>query len=132
VGGDFNWGTSYDWVVADASNWLFAGTGLKNGDRLPGLVGYEYDKVSPVSPIPPGTHVLSSSPVHDIAQNRDDVSNATVYTARNGAQVFNAATIQWSWGLDEYGDHNVVSASAQKITKNILLNFLTVASTPQP
>ncbi len=96
--GDFNWGTSYDWVVADASNWVFANTGLKNGDHLPGLVGYEYDNVSRSAPIPAGTSVLSSSHVHDIAQNRDDVSNATVYTARSGARVFNAATIQWSWG----------------------------------
>ncbi len=127
--GDFNWGTSYDWVVADASNWVFANTGLKNGDHLPGLVGYEYDNVSRSgAPIPAGTSVLSSSHVHDIAQNRDDVSNATVYTARSGARVFNAATMQWSWGLDGYGNHNVVNPGVQKITRNILVNFLTVPS----
>jgi hypothetical protein len=124
--GDFNWGTSYDWVVADASNWVFAHTGLKNGDHLPGLVGYEYDNVSRSTPIPAGISVLSSSHVHDIAQNRDDVSNATVYTAQSGARVFNAATIQWSWGLDNYGSHNVINPGVQKITRNILVNFLTI------
>ncbi len=124
--GDFNWGTSYDWVVADASSWVFANTGLKKGDHLPGLVGYEYDNVSRNAPIPVGTDILSSSHVHDIAQNKDDVSNATVYTVPGGARVFNAATIQWSWGLDDYGDHHVVNSGAQKITQNVLVNFLTV------
>ncbi len=126
--GSFNWGTNYDWVVADASNWVFANTGLKNGDHLPGLVGYEYDNVSRSTPMPAGTDVLSSSHVHDIAQNRDDVSSATVYTAPGGARVFNAATIQWSWGLDDYGNHNVVNPGVQKITRNVLVNFLTVLS----
>ena len=130
--GDFNWGTSYDWIVADAANWIFAASGLKNGDHLPGLVGYEYDKVYPNFPVPQGDSILSSSPVHNIINNGFDMSNATVYTAQSGARVFDAGTIQWSWGLDGYGGHNVVNASAQKITKNILLNFLTVPSRPQP
>jgi hypothetical protein len=142
--GDFNWGTSYDWVVSDSSNWVFSNTGLKNGDHLPGLVGYEYDNVSRSAPIPAGTSLLSSSPVQDVAQGRDDVADATVYTAGNGARVFNdvanatvytagsgarvfnASTIQWSWGLDGYGHHDVVNPGAQKITRNVLVNFLTV------
>jgi hypothetical protein len=65
------------------------------------------------------------------ATKSDDVSNATIYTARSGARVFNAATIQWSWGLDGFGNHNLVNPSAQKITQNILANFLTVPSIPQ-
>ena len=30
-------------VVANASHWVFNGTGLSNGDVLPGLLGYEVD-----------------------------------------------------------------------------------------
>src|SRR2546421_4249088 len=52
----------FPWVVADASSWVFAGTGLKNGDSLPGLVGYEYDKVDPNFPVPQGLEILASSP----------------------------------------------------------------------
>ncbi len=121
--------TRYDWVIADASSWVFNGTGLTNGDRLPGLVGYEYDKVSVSYPEPPGLDILASSPVHDIGTNRDDVSNATIYTAQSGAEVFDAGTIHWSWGLDSFnradGHANIVSQAAQKITDNILQNFLT-------
>jgi hypothetical protein len=122
------------WVVKDASSWVFAGTGLKNGDGLPGLVGYEYDRVYQEYPVPPGDDILSSSPVRDI-NNSPDVSNATLYTATSGARVFDAATMQWSWGLDNsttfYATNNFVNRAAQKITENILQNFLTVGSKTQ-
>ncbi len=124
----------FPWVVKDASSWVFAGSGLKDGDGLPGLVGYEYDKVFHNSPVPPGDDILSASPVRDI-NNDPDVSNATLYTATSGARVFDAATIQWSWGLDHsttyYTTPNFVNKAAQKITENILQNFLTIGSKAQ-
>lgn len=124
----------FPWIVKDASSWVFAGTGLKNGDGLPGLVGYEYDRVYQDYPLPPGDNILSSSPVTDINKNQD-VSNATLNTAKSGARVFDAATMQWSWGLDNsttfYATNNFVNKAAQKITENILQNFLTVGGKPQ-
>ena len=50
-------------VVADASSWLLAGTGLKVGDKLAGLVGSEYDQVTPSAPTPRPIEVLFHSPV---------------------------------------------------------------------
>jgi hypothetical protein len=121
--------TKYDWMIADASNWIFNGTGLTNGDRLPGLVGYEYDTVYASYPEPPGLDILASSPIHGLGTNMENVSNATIYTALSGAEVFDAGTIHWSWGLDSSnsadGHANVVSQAAQIITANLLQNFLT-------
>ena len=37
---------SADWVVADASAWMFEGSGFTNGERVPGMVGNEYDRVT--------------------------------------------------------------------------------------
>ena len=130
VGGYYDWSTSYAWVIADASSWVFQGTGLRKGDRLPGLVGYEYDKVFANYPKPPGLDILASSRVlHNLETNMDDVSNATIYTAQSGAEVFDAGSIHWSWGLDSVnladGHTNVVSQAAQKVTENILQKFLT-------
>ena len=34
-------------VVTNASNWVFAGTGLANGNSLSGLQGYEADQIYP-------------------------------------------------------------------------------------
>jgi hypothetical protein len=63
-----------DLVVFNASHWIFRGTGLINGDHLPGLLGYEADRsfgggpanlirlcVSPVSNPPLAAGLLSSS-----------------------------------------------------------------------
>ena len=109
----------YPLVVADASNWIFAGTNLKNGDLIGDIVGYEYDKVNPHYLTPPGDQIIATSPV----------SNSTVYTTQSGARVFDGGSIEWSWGLDPYnlGYHhkNVVSSAVQQITQNILQNFLT-------
>lgn len=127
----------FPWVVADASSWVFAGTGLKNGDGLPGLVGYEYDRVDPDYPLPRGVEILAASPVVNEINGKQDTANATLYTATSGAQVFNAGTFEWSWGLDNSSSiekfwspgnksphPSLVNKAAQKITANILENFL--------
>ena len=31
-----------DWICANSHHWLFAGTGMKKGEGIPGLVGWEY------------------------------------------------------------------------------------------
>jgi sugar lactone lactonase YvrE len=49
-------------VVADAASWTLEGTGLANGDVLPGLLGYEFDVVGDNGLTPPGTHVVMDSP----------------------------------------------------------------------
>ena len=135
----------YSWVVADASNWVFAGTRLKNGDNLPGLIGYEYDKVDTGYPVPPGVDILSSSPVVSDITHGQDISNSTLYTATSGARVFNAGTFEWSWGLDNNSSiekdwspgnnsphPSLVNKAAQRITSNILQNFLRKgSSTPK-
>ncbi len=115
----------FPWVVADASRWVFAGTGLKDGNSLLGLVGSEYDKVDRSYPASPNLDILSASPVINHLKQHD-VANATLYTAPSGARVFDAGTFQWSWGLDPSSSINktkVVSSSVKKITDNILENF---------
>lgn len=115
------------WVVADASNWVMSGTGLRNGDSIPGIVGYEFDAVSSTAPQPPGVDVIAASPVTDDS-GAHDIANTTVYTAASGATVFNAGTIWWPWGLDGFNqaDHHtrVVSPYIQRITLNVLSRFL--------
>jgi hypothetical protein len=124
----------FAWVVADPSSWVFAGTGLKKGDKLPGLVGYEYDKVFSTFPQPAGLAVLSASPVVNV-DKMHEISNSTLYTAASGARVFNAGTIRWSWGLDDSSSAEtgpgLVNKAAQRITANILDNFR-VAGKPSP
>ena len=122
-----------DMVVTDVSNFVFQGTGLQNGDHMPGLVGYEADVVFPGLG-PAGTNIIASSPYIDPKSNFQGISNMTYYTASSGATVVATGSNQWSWGLDDYNaaTHHTVytNASAQQSTRNILAQFGATPGTP--
>jgi hypothetical protein len=123
---------SYAYVVQNASNWVYAGTGFVNGSSVPGIVGYEYDKVWNNGATPAGLTILSNSHVVGCCEGSGNSdSNSSIYTAASGAQVFASGTIQWSWGLDNYSA-SYANAGIQRTTANILNNFISGASTPAP
>jgi hypothetical protein len=104
--------TAYPWIVASSYAWPYDGTGLKDGDAIPGIVGYETDRTDAATP--PETLVLAHSPVVDVF-GRSDVQEAAVRDV-GGAFVFGAGTIEWSWGLAKPG---VADARVQRITENV-------------
>ncbi|MBA2286472.1 MAG: choice-of-anchor D domain-containing protein [Ktedonobacteraceae bacterium] len=114
---------SYPFVVQNASSWVYAGTGFVNGSSVPGIVGYEYDKVYNNGATPPGLVILGNSPVVACCGLGNSHANATLYTAPSGARVFAAGTIEWSWGLDNSQGNTSANAGIQKTTANILNNF---------
>ena len=119
-----------DIVVSNARHWVFAGTGLNDGDRLPGLLGYEVDAM--YDDPPAGIVRLAHSPFVEGARTR--YADMTIYTAPSGALVFATGSMQWNWGLDGYNApewHPLrVSAPAQQITRNILTRMLSTHPTP--
>jgi len=52
-----------DWVVGDTSMWVFAGSGFRDGEKVPHMVGNEYDRVNASVPTPGNIQVLAHSPV---------------------------------------------------------------------
>lgn len=88
-----------DMVIAQADNWVFAGTGLKDGDKLPGVVGNEYDRVTPERPTPATIEVLAHSPV--TCKGKKSFADASYYTAPSGAGVFDAGTFWWIPALSD-------------------------------
>ena len=48
--------------LADASSWVFAGTGLHNGDHIPSLIQREADHVDTRFPTPDNVQILLHSP----------------------------------------------------------------------
>lgn len=120
---------SGDWIVTEEKNWLFAGTGMKNGDRIRGLVGWEFHgdpaKID-------GLEVVASGPTLN-GRERSATFTATVYPGPKGNQVFNASTIFWSEGLSappghipphsHYGRPQGPDKRVQKITANLLERF---------
>ena len=110
-------------IVQNASHWVYTGTGWSNGTSVPGIVGYEYDHYFGGASAPVGVTVLSNTPVINTENNQPDTANSTIYRAASGAWVYAAGTIQWSWGLDNFGGTTFVNPGIQKVTSNILGAF---------
>lgn len=99
-----------DWVVQNSDHWLYAGTGLRDGDRITNLVGQEFDTFSPEF-APPGTIILALGLVDAAGVDPNEtegvpgpaIHTATIYTADSGATVVAAGTFQWSWAIDTFG-----------------------------
>ena len=104
-----------DWVVSDASWWGYAGTGLRDGDRLPDLVGPESDRVYPSADRPAPMDVVAYTRLscggHETAQTGVYWSNPA------GAGVFAAGTMDWRAADDPVG------RTVATITDNVLRAF---------
>ena len=125
-----------DIIVSNASHWVFAGTGLNNGDALRGLLGYEVDAIYGGGPVT--LERLAHSPFVDRGDpkaTRTRYADMTIYTAGGGALVFAAGSIQWSWGLDDYNAPAWrtprASAAAQQITRTVLGRMLQGRAAPR-
>ncbi len=110
-----------DIVVSNASSWVFEGTGLKNGDHLPGLLGYEVDRSFGHSPA--GTQTLAHSPYPFRGATR--FSDMTLYTTPSGSIVFAAGTMQWGWGLVDPGidGKKFDNPAGRRATRNLRRHF---------
>jgi hypothetical protein len=111
-----------DMVVIAASDWVFSGTGLRNGEHLAGVVGSEYDRYDPAYPHPPNVDILTHSPLS--CGGHFDYSDATYYSAASGAGVFASGTIGWIPDLQAgCGSRRCPGPDLIRITQNLLAAF---------
>ena len=121
-----------DWTCINQKHWLFEGTGMKNGDSIKGLVGWEHHG-PPLAEIA-GLEVLARGPVYSRNRPQNVEYTATMFPGPKGNLVFNAATIWWSDGLSEPPGYLRPSAHGgtppgpdprvQQMTKNLFARFL--------
>jgi len=78
-------GANADLVVVDAAAWVFQGTGLVDGQHLPGVVQGEYDRYEPGLGGPDDVMILAHSPVANRGPGR--FSDMTYYSAPGGGGV---------------------------------------------
>ena len=86
-----------DWIVTKPDHWIFEGTGMKKGDRIPGLIGWEYHGDPPSRSAGPGDPRRGNRLPGGV---RPQHWTATIYPGPKGNFVFNASTIFWSQGLE--------------------------------
>ena len=110
------------YVVTNSSNWVYANTGLKDGDAVSSLVGYEADRYIATYPAAAANQVLlSRSPFS--SPNGPDYANSSIYQAPSSAWVFATGTMSWSWALDNFGTTNQTDPRIQQMTTNVLNAF---------
>jgi N,N-dimethylformamidase len=115
--------TAAPYMTLDESHWVFAGTGLRNGDlfghktlheRIPGgASGHETDKRSAFSPA--GTILLAKGTNPD-----DGGSEMVIHETDHAGAVFSVGSITWVSAL-------LVDDSVSRITLNVLRHFLSKA-----
>ncbi len=121
---------SDDWRVSDSESWLFEGTSMKNGDGIPGLVGWEFH--GDPAPIP-GLKIVAEG--HAINAGGETAHwTSTLYPGKKGNWVFNASTIWWAQGLStppghmlpysHFGRPHGPDERVQRITRNLFERFL--------
>lgn len=119
-----------DWICTRPEHWIFEGTGMKQGEAIPGLVGWEFHG-DPADL--PGLEVIAegtawSGGVHPAHWT------ATVHPGPRDNWVFNASTIFWAQGLDSPPGHILPwshwsrphgpDPRVQQITRNFLKRVL--------
>lgn len=117
---------SADWIVSKHDHWIFNGMGMRNGDRIPGLVGWEHHGDPAAIP---GLEVVATGTTIN-SGGAESTYAATVYPGGKGNWVFNAATIYWAIGLSNppgvatpyshFGRPHGVDERVQRITLNFL------------
>jgi hypothetical protein len=112
-----------DMVVADGSNWVFAGTGLGSNAHIPLGVEMEYDSIHEPAPTPMNIQILAHSPVFCGGVN--DFADMTYYTTHSHAGVLDVGSQGWV-DLLQCGapvDSTTCDTNAVRITQNILTAF---------
>jgi hypothetical protein len=115
-----------DWVITQADHWIFEGTGVKNQDSIPGLIGWEYHgKPAAI----PGLEVVAGGTAWQGGVNAQQWT-ATIYPGPKNNFVFNASTIFWAQGLSSPPGHTLPwshwsrphgpDERVQRITHNLL------------
>lgn len=115
-----------DWVIRKPDHWIFAGTGVKQGDRIPGLIGWEYHG-QPANI--PGLEVVGGGTAWQGGKVPQQWCS-TIYPGPKGNFIFNASTIFWAQGLSSPPGHTLPwshwsrphgpDERVQKITQNLI------------
>ena len=116
-----------DWICTKPAQWIYEGTGMKEGDAIPGIIGWEYHgDPAPIA----GLEIVATGPTQSApGKPNGGTYTATIYPGPRGNFVFNAATCWWADGLSAppgyvrpkaYTEPKGPDARVQRITQNLL------------
>jgi hypothetical protein len=119
------------WTCANPDHWLYEGTGMKEGDTVEGLIGWEYHG-SPAKSLP-SMEIVALSEAKGGSGKPLSPHVATVYDGPKGNVVFDAGSIWWAQGLSSPPGHVLPAHKAkpqgpdrrvQRMMKNVFDRFV--------
>lgn len=120
-----------DWICVKPEHWLFADTGMKHGDSIPGMIGWEYHGDPPQDL--PGLEIIAAGTAFQGGRNPQQWQ-AVIFDGPKNNFIFNASTIWWAQGLSRPPGHMPVwshysrphgtDSRVQRITANLLKRAL--------
>lgn len=120
-----------DWIIVKPTHWMFKGTGVRKGDRIPGLIGWEFHGDAPDLP---GLEVVAEGTAWQGGTNPAKWQSV-IYNGPKNNFIFNASTIFWAQGLSSPPGHTLPwshfnrphgpDARVQQITRNLLNRAIT-------
>ena len=120
-----------DWTCVMPEHWLFEGTGMKKGDSINGLLGWEWHGAPAMNL--PGMNIVAEGDA-TIKGKKVGRYSSTLYDGPKGNVVFNAATIWWANGLSSPPGHKNPTrhgvtqqgpdGRVQQITQNLFQRML--------
>jgi hypothetical protein len=120
-----------DWICSAPEHWIYRGTGMKLGDRIPGMIGWEWHGDPAAID---GLQIVATGPTQSApGEPNDGQYTATIYPGPRENFVFNAATCWWADGLSAppgyvrpsvYTSPQGPDKRIQQITANLLDRML--------
>jgi len=117
------------WTVTSPDWWGYAGTGVRDGEQLPALVGPESDRVYPAPDRPRPMTVVGYSRF-DCGPGRPSAQTGVYWVAPSGAGVFAAGTMRWACAMGETCA-KVPDARVRRIVQQVSTTVLTAFATPR-
>jgi N,N-dimethylformamidase beta subunit-like protein len=116
------------WTVTEPHWWGYAGTGVRQGQQLAGLVGPESDRVYPAPTRPRPMTVVGYSRFL-CGPGRPTAQTGVYWVARSGAGVFATGTMRWSCALRTTCAET--PASVRRIVRRVTITVLTAFAQPR-
>jgi hypothetical protein len=118
-----------DWVCTKPDHWLYEGTGMKSGEAIPGLIGWEWH--GDPAPIP-GLEIIASAETRN-GNKIQGTYTATIYPGPKKNIVFNASSCWFADGLSSppgyirpsaYTTPKGPDSRVQRLTENLLRRMI--------
>lgn len=143
-GSIFKAGQTGSFVVHNCGSWVFAGTGLQNGDQIPNVYGDEVQTADYLymSELPPqeSVTVLSSWLFSDYLDEQVTANTVVTENLQSKTIVFDAGSIAWASQLTDYPSYIMTvfpsyprigeSIPLRAITANVLNHMATAKTGP--